>query len=372
MLAPALVALLGLALGADPRAELTSAQRKAQAEAAAARLLADQERSVLDGLDEVEQAVAGADRAWREAEARQATAEAARAEAAAQESAASARLDAALAALRPRLLARARMGRPGLLAALLSSPTLGELVKRRALLDRVLARDAAVVAEARAAQAAREAARAAREGEARRAEAAAGEARERRAQARALREERRALLSALRGARAFHERNAAEAGSLAHRLAAFVATLPPPRAGGARAPGAPFPARKGRLLRPADGPVAVAFGKVVDPRFNTVTVQNGLDISAPAGAPVHAVAPGRVVHAGWFKGYGNLVIVDHGDGFHSLVAHLASMRTAQGEDVEAGSVLGTVGDSGSLKGPYLYFELRQKGKPVDPAPWLAR
>jgi septal ring factor EnvC (AmiA/AmiB activator) len=77
-----------------------------------------------------------------------------------------------------------------------------------------------------------------------------------------------------------------------------------------------------------------------------------------------------VVHAGWFKGYGNLVIVDHGGGYHSLVAHLAAMRTAQGEDVEAGSVLGTVGDSGSLKGAYLYFELREKGKPVDPAAWL--
>jgi septal ring factor EnvC (AmiA/AmiB activator) len=83
------------------------------------------------------------------------------------------------------------------------------------------------------------------------------------------------------------------------------------------------------------------------------------------------VAPGRVVHAGWFKGYGNLIIVDHGGGYHTLVAHLATMRTAMGEDVEAGEVLGTVGDSGSLKGPYLYFELREKGKPVDPRPWLA-
>jgi septal ring factor EnvC (AmiA/AmiB activator) len=118
--------------------------------------------------------------------------------------------------------------------------------------------------------------------------------------------------------------------------------------------------------------VAVGFGKVLNPKFNTVTVQNGLDIEASPGAPVRAVAPGRVVHAGWFKGYGNLVIVDHGEGYHSLVAHLGSMRTAMGEDVEAGTVLGTVGDSGSLKGPYLYFELREKGRPVDPLPWLAR
>jgi murein hydrolase activator len=99
-------------------------------------------------------------------------------------------------------------------------------------------------------------------------------------------------------------------------------------------------------------------------------VQNGVDIEAPSGAPVRAVAPGRVVHAGWFKGYGNLVIVDHGDGYHTLVAHLTAMQTAMGEEVDAGDVLGTVGDSGSLKGPYLYFEIREKGRPVDPRPWL--
>jgi septal ring factor EnvC (AmiA/AmiB activator) len=73
----------------------------------------------------------------------------------------------------------------------------------------------------------------------------------------------------------------------------------------------------------------------------------------------------------WFKGYGNLVIVDHGDGYHTLVAHLGAMRTAMGEEVEAGTVLGTVGDSGSWKGPFLYFEVREHGRPVDPRPWLA-
>ncbi|MCM2334701.1 MAG: peptidoglycan DD-metalloendopeptidase family protein, partial [Anaeromyxobacteraceae bacterium] len=181
-------------------------------------------------------------------------------------------------------------------------------------------------------------------------------------------EERQALLAALRQARAFQERSAAEAAGQARRLAAFVSTLPPPRGGGGK--GSAFAARKGKLAPPADGPVSVGFGKVVNPKFNTVTVQNGIDIEAPAGAPVHAVAPGRVVHAGWFKGYGNLVIVDHGGGYHTLVAHLATMRTAQGEDVDAGSVLGTVGDSGSLKGPYLYFELRERGKPIDPRAWL--
>jgi septal ring factor EnvC (AmiA/AmiB activator) len=129
---------------------------------------------------------------------------------------------------------------------------------------------------------------------------------------------------------------------------------------------------KGKLRPPAPGPVTVGFGRVVNPRFNTVTVQNGLDIGAPAGAPVRAIAPGRVVHAGWFKGYGNIIIIDQGDGYHTLVAHLASMRTATGESVDPGDVIGTVGDSGSLKGPYLYFEIREKGRPVDPKGWLGR
>jgi murein hydrolase activator len=261
------------------------------------------------------------------------------------------------------------MGRTGALQILLSSPSLQDLVKRRYLLDRILSRDLAVLGEARDARAERERARAARAVEAIRLETLAAEAADRRDQARARREERETLLAALRSARGFHERAAAEAGGQARRLADFVSTLPPPAAAGKHAG---FAARKGKLPSPASGTVSVGFGKVVNPKFNTVTVQNGVDIAAPVGASVRAVAPGRVVHAGWFKGYGNIVIVDHGEGYHTLVAHLGAMQTAIGEEVEAGSQLGTVGDTGSLKGPYLYFEVREKGRPVDPAPWLGR
>jgi septal ring factor EnvC (AmiA/AmiB activator) len=116
--------------------------------------------------------------------------------------------------------------------------------------------------------------------------------------------------------------------------------------------------------------VEVGFGKVVNPRFNTVTVQKGLDIRAPAGAPVYAVAPGKVAYAGWLRGYGHLLILDHGDGYHSLMAHLATLRPALGASVSAGEPVGTVGDTGSLKGAYLYFEIRKGGRAVDPKPWL--
>lgn len=363
--------LLAAALAAgNPRAQLDALEARRRAEERAVRLLAEQERSILDTLAEAETALAEARAEWRRVEAEKAQAEARLQREREAELAAQARMTARLAELKPRLFARERMGRSGELRILLEARSLADLVKRRYLLDRILSRDLSLLGEARAALAERERARAAREVEAVRLRELSLEADDRRQQAEAKREERETLLAALRGARAFHERAAVEAGTQARHLAEFVATLPPPRAGVPVQGG--FAARRGRLPLPAPGPISVGFGRVVNPKFNTVTVQNGIDLEAPAGALVRAVAPGRVVHAGWFKGYGNLVIVDHGEGYHTLVAHLASMRTAMGEEVEAGDVLGTVGDSGSLKGAYLYFEIREKGRPVDPRPWLGR
>jgi septal ring factor EnvC (AmiA/AmiB activator) len=134
-----------------------------------------------------------------------------------------------------------------------------------------------------------------------------------------------------------------------------------------------FGALKGKLPRPVKGVVEVGFGKVVNPRFNTVTVQKGLDIRAAAGTPVSAVAEGTVAYAGSLRGYGNLLILDHGDGFHTLMAHLGTItpELGVGTTVAAGDVVGEVGDTGSLKGAYLYFEVRRTGQAVDPAPWLA-
>jgi len=364
-------ALLALALAAaNPKVQLDALEARRRAEEAAIQLLERQERSVLDTLAEAETALVEARAEWRRVEAERAAAEARLAHAREEEAAAQARMSARLTELRPRLLARARMGRAGVLQIFLESRSLADLVKRRWLMARILSRDMGLLGEARAAFHEREAARAGRQVEAERLRALAVEVEDRRAQAAARREERETLLSALRTARGFHERAAAEAAVQSRRLAEFVATLPPPRAGLA-GPGG-FAARRGKLPLPAEGPIAVGFGRVVNPRFNTVTIQNGIDVDAPAGAPVRAVAAGRVVHAGWFKGYGNLVIVDHGEGYHTLVAHLAAMQTAMGEDVDAGAVLGTVGDSGSLKGAYLYFEIREKGRPVDPRPWLSR
>lgn len=149
------------------------------------------------------------------------------------------------------------------------------------------------------------------------------------------------------------------------KLAAMVEELEagPPTSG--------FGALRGALPMPVSGVIERGFGKVVNPKFNTVILQKGLDIRAAAGTPVTAVADGKVVYASYLRGYGNLMIVEHGQGYHTLIAHLDRFSREVGDEVRAGDELGAVGETGSLKGAYLYFELRRRGEAVDPTPWLS-
>lgn len=130
----------------------------------------------------------------------------------------------------------------------------------------------------------------------------------------------------------------------------------------------PIPAFKGALAWPVPGHVRVPFGLRKHPRFDTYTVQNGIEIEAPLESPVHAVHEGTVVFADLFRGYGLMVVLDHGGKHHSLYAHLAEIRARPGQKLQAGEVLGTVGTG--LEGPGLYFEMRFQGRPEDPQEWL--
>jgi septal ring factor EnvC (AmiA/AmiB activator) len=128
---------------------------------------------------------------------------------------------------------------------------------------------------------------------------------------------------------------------------------------------------KGSLPWPARGRVRVSFGKRRDPRFETVTRENGIEIEAAEGTSVEAVHEGTVIFAERFKGYGLMVVLDHGAKHHSLYAHLGEVAVAVGQRVSAGQVLGSVGP-GALEGPGLYFEMRFQGRPEDPVDWLSR
>jgi murein hydrolase activator len=131
----------------------------------------------------------------------------------------------------------------------------------------------------------------------------------------------------------------------------------------------PITAYRGALPWPVEGKVRSTFGRQKHPRFDTYTVQNGIEIAAPLDAPVTAIHEGRVAFADLFRGYGMLVVLDHGGKHHTLYAHLGEAKVQVGQSVAAGQVLGTVGGSG-LEGAGLYFEVRYQGKPQDPAEWL--
>lgn len=128
--------------------------------------------------------------------------------------------------------------------------------------------------------------------------------------------------------------------------------------------------RKGRLYFPVNGKVLNRFGRVRDKRFESYIINNGLNLKVKKGTKVYPVFQGSVLFAGSLEGYGNLIILGHGDQYHSLYGHLDEILVQTGDYVYENRTIGLSGDSGSLIGETLYLELRHKGKPIDPAPWL--
>jgi septal ring factor EnvC (AmiA/AmiB activator) len=119
---------------------------------------------------------------------------------------------------------------------------------------------------------------------------------------------------------------------------------------------------KGKLILPVQGKVISLFKE---------KGQNGIEIRAPIGAEVRAILTGRVLYADWFKGFGNIMIIDHGDHTFTVSGYCSELLKKPGDDVAQGETIALVGSAGSLKGPCLYFEIRHHGKPQDPMEWLS-
>ena len=140
-------------------------------------------------------------------------------------------------------------------------------------------------------------------------------------------------------------------------------------------PFAPIPLyeKQGNLPWPLTGRVVTRFGDSRHRRFNTVTHNNGIEISPQKDTVVKAIHPGRVAYTDYFEGYGYLVIIDHGMDYISIYGHLSSeFLVKKGDFVKDGQPIATVGEFGSLKEETLYFEIREKTDPLDPLQWLKR
>jgi septal ring factor EnvC (AmiA/AmiB activator) len=142
-----------------------------------------------------------------------------------------------------------------------------------------------------------------------------------------------------------------------------LAELPP-------VPDRGFATQKGRMSLPVRGEIIETFGKHKHPEFNSYTFSKGVSISAGVGSDIRSIYDGSVIFADYFKGYGNMIIIDHGGGYFSLYAHASKVLKKVGADVARNETVATVGDTDSSRGPLLYFEIRHQGKPVDPAGWV--
>jgi septal ring factor EnvC (AmiA/AmiB activator) len=194
------------------------------------------------------------------------------------------------------------------------------------------------------------------------------------------RQDRRVLLASLRKQQALRDaaiRDLREAGGDLQRtvdglLKRAEETRRAARSAAAVPAGRGLAVLKGRLPWPVTGPVISPFGRHKSREFNTTFENTGIQIRAAAGTPVRAIAGGRVRYADWFKGFGKLVILDHGEGYYSLYAQASELGVSEGDTVAAGQTVAAVGDTGSLVGDALYFELRRNGMPVNPVQWLRR
>jgi septal ring factor EnvC (AmiA/AmiB activator) len=148
--------------------------------------------------------------------------------------------------------------------------------------------------------------------------------------------------------------------------------MPPARRDAEPAPGSQFAQMRGRLPLPVAGEITGRFGA---PRkvegAGTAPTWKGIFIKAPAGAGVRAVATGQVVFADWLRGFGNLMVIDHGEGFLSVYGNNESLLRNVGDRVAVGDVVAAVGNTGGIEQTGLYFELRFRGRPFDPLNWVA-
>ncbi len=129
----------------------------------------------------------------------------------------------------------------------------------------------------------------------------------------------------------------------------------------------------GAFVWPASGRLTSLFGQIVCSPMYGCRPHMGIDIAAPVGTPVVASDSGYVVYAGWDKtGYGKIVVINHGNGFTSVYAHLYSILVRKGQNVARGQRIGSVGATGNTTGPHLHFEIRQRGRQRNPLGFLPR
>jgi septal ring factor EnvC (AmiA/AmiB activator) len=185
------------------------------------------------------------------------------------------------------------------------------------------------------------------------------------------REQRDALVAQLKEKRYYYENLTRRLEEASRSLEDLLGDLETKR-DKTRYAGTSLEGRVGKLMWPCDGVVISEFGMQTHPRFGTVIRNNGVDIKTLPGTEIRAVAPGTVSFAGSLSGFGNCIVISHGDGFYTLYGHLESLIVSKDYVVSEGQAIGTVGETSAPEGAVLHFEIRQGKQPMNPADWLVK
>jgi septal ring factor EnvC (AmiA/AmiB activator) len=178
-------------------------------------------------------------------------------------------------------------------------------------------------------------------------------------------EEQKRILRKIQTEKSEQEKIQQELKGAEKRLASLIAELERKRARRRLPPGAHYLEKEKNFLPwPVRGKIISYFGSQSHPKYQTKIKNQGIDIQTEFGAKVIAIAPGRVVYADRFRGYGNMVIIDHAEGYYTVYSNLSEIAVSVNQEVKAKEVIG-------LAGEYLHFELRKEGQPVNPLEWLA-
>jgi murein hydrolase activator len=191
-------------------------------------------------------------------------------------------------------------------------------------------------------------------------------------------EKKKLLLASLRQEKTTRLRALREMEAAAQRLEKMMdeiarrAMIKPKQPPSTPSTGVGLEALRGKLDWPVHGPVSAPFGKYKHPEFAAEIFRKGIDIDTPIGEGIRAVEKGTIVYADRFSGYGKMVIVDHGERYYTIYGHLSEILKKSGDEVKRGEVVGRAGDSDSLAGSKLYFEMRKDGRSLDPVPWFKK
>ena len=362
----------------DSQKRLEALKRRAEQKRKKARIFAKKEQGILQRLNRADQALAAARRYLRGLDQRQADLEREIARTESELSTARGLLQRRKKALARQLRHSYMYGKARSLEVVFASSSFADLLQRGAFLKRVLRQDKRLVLEVEEREAGIQDKLARLRRRRDELERVRAEKIREKKQVEQLKAERARSLAKVRNQRRANEQAAKELEAAAARMKRVLAELERKRREAMRRHSPvldeldhnDFGKNRGRLPWPVQGKVIAAFGPQVHPKYKTVTRNNGIDIAAALGTPVRSVGDGVVDMVQWLPGYGQTVIVNHGRGFYSIYAHLSSVAVQVGTRVAPGQTLGAVGDTGSLHGACLHFEVRKGGTAEDPTVWL--